>query len=113
MDTASLPQLSLQEKDTGAIIPGLEGVFPLYVSLPYLTIGNRKMPGQAINIEGRQIESGAWELVATVSWTVVAVHLIAYFLGPGVDAVIFHNNCLNQLAGTSLLEDILFLQSSR
>lgn len=50
MDRASSDHPVAAEKDTGAIGPGFEGIFPLDIAFAHLAVADIEMSGQAVDI---------------------------------------------------------------
>lgn len=77
MNGTTLAHTIIGKQDTGAILPGFEGVFIFQEPFPHLTITDTKVPGQAIDIFSLDEQGCSWKTVTTICWAVIAEGFIA------------------------------------
>jgi hypothetical protein len=76
MNRAAFAQPIVTEEDTGSVRFHFKGVFTFQKSFPHLAIGQLKMPGQPIDIDGGQIQGRPLLAITANPWAVIAKYQV-------------------------------------
>src|SRR5665647_828035 len=77
MNCTALAHTVIGKQDTGAVLPGFEGVFIFQEPFSDLAVTDLKVPGYPVDIFIPDEQGCSWKPVAAVSRTVIAVRFIS------------------------------------
>jgi hypothetical protein len=72
VDGAAPDHPVVAEEGAGTVFPALEGVFPFDIAFPHLAVADIEMPGQAVDVLGRDKKGRTGEPVTAVTGAEIA-----------------------------------------
>jgi len=77
MNRAAAAEAIMEQKDTGTVFPGFEGITVGHEPLTHLTVTDAKIAGDPVDIRGHDIQAGLSGPIAAKPGTEVAENLVS------------------------------------